>query len=69
MILYMAEEEASLLRGGSRGTEKKPSAKRQFSVVYEDSQILIADKPLGLLPTAIIEKRRITLPIRSFLIL
>ena len=49
LILYMAEEEASLLRGGSRGTEKKPSAKRQFSVVYEDSQILIADKPLGLL--------------------
>lgn len=49
LILYMAEEEASLLRGGSRRTEKKPSAKKQFSVVYEDSQILIADKPLGLL--------------------
>lgn len=49
LILYMAEEEASLLRGGSRRTEKKSSAKKQFSVVYEDSQILIADKPLGLL--------------------
>lgn len=30
LILYMAEEEASLLRGGSRRTEKKPSAKKQF---------------------------------------
>ena len=43
--LYMTDEEVSNLRHQSR----RPRAKKQFEVCYEDDNLLIVNKPFGLL--------------------
>lgn len=48
LIIYMNEGEASSLRGDS-DSGSRPTVRKQFSVVYEDSEILIVNKPFGLL--------------------
>lgn len=45
LTVYMSCEEAENLQRDRR----RVSAKKQFSVIYEDENILIADKPFGLL--------------------
>lgn len=45
LTLYLAEAELA----GLRRTDRKPAAKRQFTIAYEDDQILIVSKPYGLL--------------------
>lgn len=54
LTLYMSDEVIDKLTGA--GKQKKvaqgkasPKAKRQFRIIYEDDNILIADKPFGLL--------------------
>ena len=42
---YISEEEAASLQK----TVKKVNAKKQFTVIYEDDNVLIAQKPFGLL--------------------
>ena len=46
--LYLTEEEVRGLRG-SRGEEKARSVRKTFRISYEDDDILICDKPAGLL--------------------
>ena len=46
--LYLTEEEVSGLRG-SRGEEKARPVRKTFRIAYEDDDILICDKPAGLL--------------------
>ena len=45
LVIYMSEEEVASLQK----TVKKVNAKKQFTVIYEDDNILIAQKPFGLL--------------------
>jgi len=45
LTLYLPEEEAAALSE----REQKAAPKRSFSVAYEDGDILVADKPAGLL--------------------
>ena len=45
LVIYISEEEAQSLQK----TVKKVNAKKQFTVIYEDDNILIAQKPFGLL--------------------
>ena len=50
LTLYISDEvldRMTRVRGGSAAAARK--AKRQFGIVYEDDNILIADKPYGLL--------------------
>ena len=53
LTLYMNEEDWNKLTGGSAGSESGAAggrkAKKQFKIIYEDENILIADKPYGLL--------------------
>ena len=53
LTLYMSDEDWNKLCGGSAGSSAGAAggrkAKRQFKIVYEDENILIADKPYGLL--------------------
>lgn len=54
LTLYMTDEEYDKLSGGSAGGDGTGAAggrkaRRQFRIVYEDENILIADKPYGLL--------------------
>lgn len=45
LVIYISEEEAKSLQK----EVKKVNAKKQFTVIYEDENILIAQKPFGLL--------------------
>lgn len=45
LTLYITEEESDSLKGSVR----RVKAKKQFTIPYEDENILIADKPFGLL--------------------
>lgn len=45
LVIYMSEEEVQSLQK----EVKKVNAKKQFTVIYEDDNILIAQKPFGLL--------------------
>lgn len=45
LVIYISEEEARSLQK----EVKKVNAKKQFTVIYEDENILIAQKPFGLL--------------------
>lgn len=45
LTVYMSQEEAESLQRDIR----QVSVKKQFSVIYEDENVLIADKPFGLL--------------------
>lgn len=45
LAIYISDEEAASLQK----TIKKVNAKKQFTVIYEDDNILIAQKPFGLL--------------------
>ena len=45
LAIYMSEEEAASLQK----EVKRVNAKKQFTVIYEDENILIAQKPFGLL--------------------
>ncbi len=45
LVIYMSEEEAKSLQK----EVKRVNAKKQFTVIYEDENILIAQKPFGLL--------------------
>lgn len=49
--LYVSDEEFDRLTGisGSAGSRNPHRAKRQFSIIYEDANILIVSKPYGLL--------------------
>lgn len=47
ILLYMAEDELNELSVNNRKNRAK--ALKQFQVVYEDENILVADKPFGLL--------------------
>ena len=54
LTLYLSDEEYDKLSGGSAGNAEKGvaggrKAKKQFRIVYEDDNILLADKPYGLL--------------------
>lgn len=54
LTLYLSDEEYDKLSGGSAGNGEKGvaggrKAKKQFRIVYEDDNILLADKPYGLL--------------------
>ncbi len=59
LTLYMSDEVIDKLTGEGKSSAKisgrnskgvaKPKAKRQFRIIYEDDNILIADKPFGLL--------------------
>ncbi len=52
LTLYMSDEDWDKLTGGSSGSDGHAAgrkAKRQFKIIYEDENILIADKPYGLL--------------------
>lgn len=57
VIIYISPEEAE-----SYGAAEKPkTAKRQFGIAYEDDNLLIAEKPFGLLTHGTKEERRNTL--------
>ncbi len=45
LVIYITDEEAESLKGSVR----RVKAKKQFTIPYEDENILIADKPFGLL--------------------
>lgn len=45
LAVYLSEEEAKALQT----QKKRVRAKRQFSIAYEDENLLIAEKPFGLL--------------------
>ena len=45
LTVYMSEEELDALKG----TSIKRRAKRQFGIVFEDENVLLVDKPYGLL--------------------
>ncbi len=45
LVIYMSEEEAKSLQK----EVKRVTAKKQFTIIYEDENILIAQKPFGLL--------------------
>lgn len=49
--LYISEEELDRLRksSGRDGKEVKPPSKKEFTTVYEDENIIIVNKPYGLL--------------------
>lgn len=53
LTLYISDEALDKLTGSSgpdgRSSAGTRKAKRQFRIIYEDSNILIADKPFGLL--------------------
>ena len=54
LTLYLSDEEYDKLSGGPAGNAEKGvaggrKAKKQFRIVYEDDNILLADKPYGLL--------------------
>ena len=53
LTLYMGDEDIEKLTDGSSGSGSTAAggrkAKRQFKIIYEDENILIADKPYGLL--------------------
>lgn len=53
LTLYMSDEDIEKLTGGSSGSGSTAAggrkAKKQFKIIYEDENILIADKPYGLL--------------------
>ena len=50
LTLYVSDEDYEKLAGSSAGrTAGGHKAKRQFKIIYEDDNILIADKPYGLL--------------------
>ena len=50
LTLYISDDELEKLSGGSAGKAAGGhKAKRQFGIVYEDENILIVDKPYGLL--------------------
>ena len=45
LSLYMKEERVKILTA----PDKKKTARKQFKIIYEDNNILIVDKPWGLL--------------------
>ncbi len=45
IAIYISEEQAE----SYRGTERVSRAKRQFHIAYEDENLLVVDKPFGLL--------------------
>lgn len=60
LSLYMPEEKIKELTAAI----KKKTAKKQFKVVYEDDNILIVDKPWGLLTHGDSHEKKIRLSIR-----
>ena len=46
ITLYLTEEQLGKI---ARSPKKKPAARRQFRIAYEDDQVLIVNKPKGLL--------------------
>ena len=46
LTLYLTEEQ---LRSYRKPAKRRPAAKKQFRVIYEDAQVLIVSKPSGLL--------------------
>ena len=52
LALYISDDVLDRLAGSSSGHKSRNAsakAKRQFRIIYEDADILIADKPYGLL--------------------
>lgn len=53
LTLYVSDDDWNKLTGGSSGSAGQAAAgrkaKKQFKIIYEDENILIADKPYGLL--------------------
>lgn len=49
LTIYLSDEIFDKLRGEKLSEVKRHKAEKQFHIVYEDSNILIANKPFGLL--------------------
>ena len=58
LTLYLTQEQ---LDAFVKPAEKKPAARRQFQIAYEDDQVLIASKPGGLLVHGDATEKRNTL--------
>lgn len=57
IVIYMDPEEGE----SYRGTDKKKTALRQFRIAYEDSRVLVVEKPFGLLTHGTAEEKKNTL--------
>ncbi len=49
LTIYLSDETLAKLRGDAAQNAKRHRAKKQFNIVFEDSNVLIVDKPFGLL--------------------
>ena len=58
LSIYISQEELSALTGGRK---KTAHVKKQFHIVFEDDNILVADKPFGLLTHGDSREKRRTL--------
>ena len=73
LALYISDDVLDRLAGSSSGHKSRNAsakAKRQFRIIYEDSDILIADKPYGLLTHGdrTEKKRHLANQVRDYLI-
>ena len=57
LTLYISEEDEKALRGG----REAPKLKRQFKIAYEDKELLVVEKPFGLLTHGTADERKKTL--------
>lgn len=58
LTLYLSDEVLKKFIGDQSRTRARSKAKRQFGIVYEDADILIADKPFGLLTHGDINEKK-----------
>lgn len=49
LSMYISDDILKKLMGNDKKDSYRPKAKKQFNIIFEDSNILIADKPFGLL--------------------
>lgn len=72
LTLYMSDEDFGKLSGGPSGgrSDTGRKAKKQFGIVYEDAEILVADKPFGLLTHGDVheKKNHLANQVRDYLI-
>ena len=66
LVLYIGEEDEKALRG----ERAAPKGKRQFKIAYEDENLLVVEKPFGLLThgTSQEKKKTLTNQVISYLI-
>ena len=63
ITLYLSDERIAALSAPKKAASRRKS-KKTFTVIYEDDNILIANKPFGLLTHGDRTKRRTIWPIR-----